>query len=42
MTATNTPKTKNDKPAAAAKAKSKVLTANDFKVKNLGDAEFGR
>jgi adenosylhomocysteinase len=42
MTATNTPKTKNDKPAAAPKAKSKVLTANDFKVKNLGDAEFGR
>ena len=40
MTATNTPKTKNDKPTG--KPKSKVLGATDFKVKNLGDAEFGR
>src|SRR5678816_4129906 len=40
MTATNAPKTKNDKPAA--KAKGRVLAPTDFKVKNLGDAEFGR
>ena len=40
MTATNTPKTKNDKPAG--KPKSKVLGPTDFKVRNLADAEFGR
>lgn len=40
MTATNTPKTKNDKPAA--KPKSKVLAATDFKVRDLSQAEFGR
>ncbi len=41
MTATNTPKTKSDKPTTS-KPKSKLLAATDFKVKNLGDAEFGR
>ncbi|MFN7590226.1 MAG: adenosylhomocysteinase [Planctomycetota bacterium] len=40
MTATNTPKTKNDKPAA--KPKSKVLAPTDFKVKDLSLADFGR
>ncbi|MBL8736024.1 MAG: adenosylhomocysteinase, partial [Planctomycetes bacterium] len=40
MTATNTPKTKNDKPAS--KPKSKVLAATDFKVRDLSQAEFGR
>jgi len=34
MTATNVPKQKT--------AKSRVLAPTDFKVKNLGDAEFGR
>ena len=40
MTATNTPKTK--KASKPAKAKAKVLTANDYKVVDLGLAEFGR
>jgi adenosylhomocysteinase len=43
MTATNTPKTKS-KPAGKTNGKSatKILGPNDFKVRNLADAEFGR
>ncbi|MBL8729841.1 MAG: adenosylhomocysteinase [Planctomycetes bacterium] len=41
MTATNTPKTKTRKPAAA-RSGSNVLAATDFKVRDLSLAEFGR
>jgi adenosylhomocysteinase len=40
MTATNTPKNKSAKPAAA--GTSNILGPNDFKVRDLSLAEFGR
>ncbi len=44
MTATNTPKTKSKKSAAAAPgtSKSNVLGPTDFKVRDMSLAEFGR
>jgi len=42
MTATNTPKTKTKAKAAAGKSGRAVLSAADFKVRDLSLAEFGR
>ena len=42
MTATNTPKTKKAKKPAAKKSGPTILTADDFKVADIHQAEFGR